>query len=395
MNKSIHCFLFNFARIKQKAILDSHELFFLFEQKINKQYTIMSNTLTTKIETIKATTSKINDVDFENLSFGSVFTDHLFECDFKNGEWQNPTIKPYAPFLIDPSTRVFHYGQAIFEGMKAYKDTNDSIWLFRPDENYNRFNKSAVRMAMPEVPEDIFMSGLHQLLQLDEEWIKKGKGNSMYIRPFMIATGAGVIANPSNEYKFMIILSPVTSYYAGDVKVLIAEHYSRAANGGIGAAKAAGNYAAQFYPTTLANKQGFQQVIWTDDATHTKLEEAGTMNVFFRINDTLFTAPVSERILDGVTRKTLIDLAKSEGIDVEVRSVLVSELVEAAKNGTLKEIFGAGTAAVISPISGFSFQDVYYDLPKVDHSIAIQLKEKLTNIQNKLDEDTFGWTVKV
>jgi branched-chain amino acid aminotransferase len=355
----------------------------------------MSNTLTTKIETIKATTSKINDVDFENLSFGSVFTDHLFECDFKNGEWQNPVIKPYAPFLIDPSTRVFHYGQAIFEGMKAYKDTNDDIWLFRPDENYNRFNKSAVRMAMPEVPEAIFMSGLNQLLQLDEAWIKKGNGNSMYIRPFMIATGTGVIANPSNDYKFMIILSPVTSYYSGDVKVLIAEHYSRAANGGIGAAKAAGNYAAQFYPTTLANQEGFQQVIWTDDATHTKLEEAGTMNVFFRINDTLLTAPVSERILDGVTRKTLIDLAKSEGIDVEVRSVLVSELVEAAKNGSLKEIFGAGTAAVISPISGFSFQDVYYDLPKVDHSVAIQLKEKLTNIQNKLEEDTFGWTVKI
>ncbi|WP_158729453.1 MULTISPECIES: branched-chain amino acid aminotransferase [unclassified Flavobacterium] len=355
----------------------------------------MSNTLTTKIETIKATTSKINDVDFENLSFGSVFTDHLFECDFKNGEWQNPVIKPYAPFLIDPSTRVFHYGQAIFEGMKAYKDTNDDIWLFRPDENYNRFNKSAVRMAMPEVPEAIFMSGLNQLLQLDEAWIKKGNGNSMYIRPFMIATGTGVIANPSNDYKFMIILSPVTSYYSGDVKVLIAEHYSRAANGGIGAAKAAGNYAAQFYPTTLANQEGFQQVIWTDDATHTKLEEAGTMNVFFRINDTLLTAPVSERILDGVTRKTLIDLAKSEGIDVEVRSVLVSELVEAAKNGSLKEIFGAGTAAVISPISGFSFQDVYYDLPKVDHSVAILLKEKLTNIQNKLEEDTFGWTVKI
>ena len=289
----------------------------------------MSATQTNKIEIIKSAASKINEVDFANLSFGSVFTDHLFECDFKNGEWQNPVIKPYAPFLCDPSSRVFHYGQAIFEGMKAYKDSNDDVWLFRPDENYNRFNKSAVRMAMPEVPEDIFMNGLNQLLKLDQEWIKKGKGNSMYIRPFMIATGHGVIANPSDDYKFMIILSPVTSYYAGEVKVLIAEHYSRAANGGIGAAKAAGNYAAQFYPTNLANKEGFQQVIWTDDATHTKLEEAGTMNVFFRINDTLLTAPVSERILDGVTRKTLIDLAKSEGINVDVRPVLVSELVEA------------------------------------------------------------------
>lgn len=355
----------------------------------------MSTTQAYTIETIKASTSKINEVDFSNLSFGSVFTDHLFECDFKNGQWQKPVIKPYAPFLLDPSTRVFHYGQAIFEGMKAYKDENNDIWLFRPDQNFNRFNTSAVRMAMPEVPEELYMSGLTQLLQLDKEWIKKGKGNAMYIRPFMIATGTGVIANPSDEYKFMILLSPVTSYYSGDVKVLIAEHFSRAANGGIGAAKAAGNYAAQFYPTNLANNQGFQQVIWTDDATHTKLEEAGTMNVFFRINDTLLTAPTSERILDGVTRKTLIDLAKSEGIDVAIRSVLVTELVEASKNGTLKEIFGAGTAAVISPISGFSYQDVYYELPKDENTMALQLKTKLENIQNKLEQDIFGWTVKV
>jgi branched-chain amino acid aminotransferase len=250
-------------------------------------------------------------------------------------------------------------------------------------------------MAMPEVPEEIFMEGLKHLLQLDKEWVKKGKGNSLYIRPFMIATGTGVIASPSDDYKFMIILSPVNAYYSGGVKVIIAEHFSRAANGGIGAAKAAGNYAAQFYPTNLANKDGFQQIIWTDDATHTKLEEAGTMNVFFRINDTLFTAPTSERILDGVTRKTLIDLAKSEGINVEIRSVLTTELVEASKNGTLKEIFGAGTAAVVSPISGFSYQDVYHELPKIEDSMALQLKIKLTNIQQKLTEDTFGWTVKV
>ncbi|TRX37528.1 branched-chain amino acid aminotransferase [Flavobacterium restrictum] len=355
----------------------------------------MSATLTNKIEIIKATSSKINEVDFENLSFGAVFTDHLFECDYKNGEWQNPVIKPYKPFLLDPSAKVFHYGQAIFEGMKAYKDDQNAIWLFRPDENYKRFNNSAVRMAMPEVPEVIFMDGLNQLLDLDQAWVKPGAGNSMYIRPFMIATGDGVIANPSDDYKFMIILSPAKSYYSGEVKVLIAEHFSRAANGGIGAAKAAGNYAAQFYPTTLANKQGYQQVIWTDDATHTKLEEAGTMNVFFRINDTLLTAPVSERILDGITRKSLIEMAKKEGITVDVRPVLVSELVEAAQNGSLKEIFGAGTAAVVNPIIGFSYKEVYHELPKIENSFALQLKEKLTNIQHKLSEDTFGWTVKV
>lgn len=193
----------------------------------------------------------------------------------------------------------------------------------------------------------------------------------------------------------MIILSPAKSYYSGEVKVLIAEHFSRAANGGIGAAKAAGNYAAQFYPTSLANKEGFQQVIWTDDATHTKLEEAGTMNVFFRINDTLLTAPTSERILDGITRKSLIEMAKKEGITVDVRPVLVSELVEAVKNGSLKEIFGAGTAAVVNPIIGFSYQGTYYELPKIENSVALHLKEELTNIQHKLAEDTFGWTVKV
>ncbi|TDD74175.1 branched-chain amino acid aminotransferase [Flavobacterium caseinilyticum] len=355
----------------------------------------MSTTQTNKFEIIKASTSKINEVDFENLSFGSVFTDHLLECDYTNGQWQKPVIKPYAPFLLDPSVRVFHYGQAIFEGMKAYKDDDEALWLFRPDENYKRFNNSAVRMAMPEVPEEVFIEGLNQLLQLDEAWVKKGKGNTLYIRPFMIATGTGVIASPSNDYKFMIILSPAKSYYSGEVKVLIAEHYSRAANGGIGAAKAAGNYGAQFYPTSLANKEGFQQVIWTDDATHTKLEEAGTMNVFFRINDTLLTAPVSERILDGITRKSLIDIAEKEGIDVQIRPVLVSELVEASKNGTLKEIFGAGTAAVVNPIVGFSYQDVYYELPKTEDSMALRLKDMLTNIQHKLAEDTFGWTVKV
>lgn len=347
------------------------------------------------IEIISASNSKINSVDFENLTFGNVFTDHMLICDFKEGSWQKPVIQPYAPFTIDPSAKVFHYGQAIFEGMKAYKDEEDAVWLFRPEENFHRFNKSATRMAMPEVPETVFMGGLKKLLQLDQQWVKKGIGNTLYIRPFMIATGHGVIAAPSQEYRFMIILSPARSYYSGEVKVIIAEHFSRAANGGIGAAKAAGNYSAQFYPTKLANDKGFQQIIWTDDATHTKLEEAGTMNVFFRINDTLYTAPTSERILDGVTRKSVIELAQREHINVEVRPVLVEELITAAKNGSLKEIFGAGTAAVINPIVGFSYQENYFELPKLEHSMAIDIKEKLTHIQHKLAEDTFGWTVKV
>jgi len=348
-----------------------------------------------KIQISKISTSKLESIDFDHLPFGEVFTDYMLTCDFVNGEWETPTIVPYAPFLMDPSAKVFHYGQAIFEGMKAYKDESDSVWLFRPEENFIRFNKSAVRMAMPEVPESIFMDGLKQLVDVERNWVKKGIGSTLYIRPFMIATGTGVIASPSNDYRFMILLSPAKSYYSGEVKVIIAEHFSRAANGGIGAAKAAGNYSAQFYPTKLANEKGYQQVIWTDDATHTKLEESGTMNVFFRINDTLYTAPTSERILDGVTRKSLIAIAERDGIELAVRPVLVDELVVAAKNGTLKEIFGAGTAAVVTIIKGFSYQDNYYELPTVEHSYSMDLKNKLTAIQHKLAEDTFGWTVKV
>lgn len=350
---------------------------------------------TSEIDIVKASSSKINEVDFENIAFGNVFTDHMLVCDFKDGQWQKPIIKPYEPFMIDPSAKVFHYGQAIFEGMKAYRDDNDDIWLFRPEENLDRFNKSAVRMAMPEISEDIFIGGLKTIVDLERNWVKSGLGNTLYIRPFMIAIGSGVIAQPSTQYRFMIILSPARSYYSGEVKVIIAEHYSRAANGGIGAAKAAGNYSSQFYPQKLAQEKGFQQIIWTDDATHTKLEEAGTMNVFFRFNDTICTAPTSERILDGVTRKSLIDLAKREGINVEVRDVLVEELVQGAKDGSLKEIFGAGTAAVVSPIVGFQYKENYYELPKMENSIALQLKDKLTKIQYKMAEDTFRWTVKI
>ncbi len=350
---------------------------------------------TNEIDIVRASSTKINEVDFENLAFGNTFTDHMLICDFREGKWNKPIIKPYEPFLIDPSAKVFHYGQAIFEGMKAYKDENDDVWLFRPDQNLERFNKSAVRMAMPEVPEEIFIGGLKTIVDLDRNWVKKGLGNTLYIRPFMIAIGSGVIAQPSSQYRFMIILSPARSYYSGEVKVIIAEHYSRAANGGIGAAKAAGNYSAQFYPQKLAQEKGFQQIIWTDDATHTKLEEAGTMNVFFRINDTLYTAPVSERILDGVTRKSLIAIAKRDDIKIVERTVLVEEIVNAAKDGSLKEIFGAGTAAVVSPIVGFQFKGEYYELPKIENSFAIQLKDKLTKIQYKLTEDTFGWSVKI
>ncbi|MCX2678558.1 branched-chain amino acid aminotransferase [Galbibacter sp. EGI 63066] len=356
----------------------------------------MGKETATYIEIEKRQTSKINDVDFSNLAFGSVFTDHMFVCDYVDGEWKTPKIIPYQPISLDPSARVFHYGQAVFEGMKAYKDENDDIWLFRPEENFNRINKSSERLAMPEFPKDYFFEGLTTLLNLDKEWIQKGIGNSLYIRPFAIATEYGVSASPSNKYRFMIICSPAQSYYGGEVRVKIADHYSRAASGGFGYAKAAGNYAGQFYPTNLAQKEGFQQIIWTDASTHEYLEEAGTMNIFFRIGDTLVTCPISDRILDGVTRKSVITVAEDMGINVEVRPIKVQEILDAYKNGELKEIFGSGTAAVINPILGFGYKGDKWELPKVDDdSYSSKIKQTIIDIQYNLAEDKHGWRYKV
>ncbi|MGB3774869.1 MAG: branched-chain amino acid aminotransferase [Leeuwenhoekiella sp.] len=351
--------------------------------------------MTETISITKTKKSKIDQVDFKNLSFGTVFTDHMFICDYKNGAWQTPEIIPYGPMELDPSAKVFHYGQAVFEGMKAYKDDNDKIWLFRPDQNFERINKSSERLAMPAFPEEYFFDGLSELLKLEKDWIKTGIENSLYLRPFVIATENGVSASPSTTYRFMIICAPAQAYYSGEVRVLFADTYSRSADGGVGYAKAAGNYAAQFYPTELAKKKGYQQVVWTDAKTHEYLEEAGTMNVFFRVGDKLITAPTSDRILDGVTRKSIIELAESKGITVEVRPVEVKEILEAARKNELKEIFGAGTAATINPIVGFGHKEEDFDLPKLDNSYASMLKKELKEIQANLAEDPFGWRYEV
>jgi branched-chain amino acid aminotransferase len=355
----------------------------------------MIENTTYKINVTKVEKSKIHEVDFDNLGFGSVFTDHMLVCDYKNGVWSTPKITPYQPITLDPSARIFHYGQSIFEGLKAYKDIEDTAWLFRPLDNCKRLNISAKRLAIPELPESYFMEGLKTLLQLDHKWIPKKEGSSLYVRPFMFATGEGFHASPSDQYKFIIACSPSSSYFSGKVKVLIEEKYSRSANGGVGFAKAAGNYAGQFYPTQLANKKGYHQVIWTDDSTHEYIEEAGAMNIFIRINDTLITTPVSDRILDGITRKSIIDIAKGEGITVDVRKITVKELVDAANDGSLKEMFGAGTAAVVSTIAAFGYKENDYDLPVLENSYASFLKKRITDIQTNKAEDKFGWRFKV
>ncbi|WP_138433750.1 branched-chain amino acid aminotransferase [Winogradskyella algicola] len=351
----------------------------------------MVETNPNEIVVVKSENSKINTVDFDNLTFGRVFTDHMFVCDFEDGQWQTPKIMPYQPMTIEPSARVFHYGQAVFEGMKAYKDEDDKIFLFRPDQNFHRINKSASRLAIPEFPENYFFNGLETLLKMESDWIKPGLGNSLYVRPFVIATEPAISASPAATYRFMIICSPAKAYYNKPVRVLFAEKYSRSADGGVGFAKAAGNYAAQFYPTGLAQKKGFDQIIWTDASTHKYLEEAGTMNIFFRVGDKLITAPTSDRILDGVTRKSVIQLAEDLGIECEVRPVSVEEIKEAAVNGSLKEIFGAGTAAVISPVSAFEHAEDIFEIPQLEDSYASLFKKTLTSIQHNLSEDKHGW----
>jgi branched-chain amino acid aminotransferase len=346
-----------------------------------------------KIE--KIIKSNIKGIDFSNLDFGSIFTDHMFTCSYKNGKWLEAEIKPYQPISISPSARVFHYGQACFEGMKAFKDQNNKVWLFRPKDNYQRIVKSSKRLAMPCINEKVFMEGLRSLINVDQDWVKPGLGNSLYIRPFIFADEESINATESLNYKFMIICAPASSYYAGDIRVKIEKSFSRAAKGGVGYAKAAGNYAAQFYPTILAKEQGFQQIIWTDSSNHEFIEEAGTMNLFFRIGDTLLTAPVSDSILDGITRKSLIKIAEREKIKIEIRPIRVSEIIEASESGNLKEIFGSGTAVTVLPIIGLGYENKKYDLPKIENSFSSFFKKKLNDIQYNISEDPFQWRVKV
>lgn len=347
------------------------------------------------IQITRAKHSKLKNTDFKNLGFGNFFSDHMLICDYKFGVWGSPEIVPFEAISLMPSSKIFHYGQSIFEGMKAYKDKNSNTWLFRPDENFKRLNKSAERLAIPQLPKNIFFEGLIKLLNIDNDWIPSAEGCSLYIRPIIFATGEGFHASPADAYRFIIATAPSGPYFSGKVKVLIEENYSRSANGGVGFAKAGGNYAGQFYPTQLAIEKGYDQVIWTDDNTHEYIEEAGAMNIFIRINDTLITGPTSDRILDGVTRKSIIQIAKNEGINLEVRKFKVSEVIKASNNGSLKEMFGTGTAAVISPISAYGYRGRDYILPKNKDSYATLLKKIIIDIQTNKSEDSYKWRFKV
>lgn len=352
---------------------------------------------TLQIEVNKVKDSKIHTTDFDNLVFGKTISDHMFIADYENGEWSNLRIEPYAPLQLNPANATLHYGQSVFEGMKAYKDADGNILLFRADANQRRLNESAKRMCIPEVPEELFMEGLHQLLVLERDWIPNKPGYSLYVRPFVFATDDYLGIRPSEKYKFMIFTCPVGTYYSKPVSVKVEKTYTRAAEGGTGFAKAAGNYAGSLFPALLAQKQGFDQLLWTDSKTHQFIEESGTMNVMFMINGTLITAPTfTGTILKGITRDSVLTLAKEMDIPVEERFLHVNELHEALTTGTLEEAFGTGTAATIAHIAKIHVNGEDFVLPeKPENAFSHRVLKTLDDIKYGRVEDHRGWIIKI
>ncbi len=340
--------------------------------------------------------SSINEVDFDNIIFGRVYSDHMFVADYREGEWADFRIEPYDFLRLSPANATLHYGQSVFEGLKAYKNEAGETLVFRPLDNYRRLNLSAERMCIPEIPEEVFMNGLTELLQLDKAWVPSKEGTSLYIRPFIFAADEYVGIRPSDTYKFMIFTCPVGAYYSGAVNVKIETNFTRAAPGGTGFAKAAGNYAGSLYPARKAQEQGYHQLIWTDGLNHEYIEESGTMNVMFMIGDTLVTAPTGDTILRGITRDSVLTLAREWGIKVEERRVTVKEVVAAAKNGTLKEAFGTGTAATIAPIASIGYEDDDFALPPVEErEFSSKVLAELNKIRYGRIADTHDWIYKV
>lgn len=344
----------------------------------------------------KAETSRIDQVDFENLVFGTEFSDHMLVCHYKDGKWGEAEIKPYGPLSFTPALHTLHYGQALFEGQKAYYMEDGTIGIFRPEKNAERLNHSARRMLMPEYPVEDFMEGIRTLVDLDRAWVPTTKGHSLYLRPFMFGNSEFVAARPSEEFIFCIICSPVGPYYAGDVKVKIEETYTRSVTGGVGSTKCAGNYGAAFYPTQQAREEGYTQIVWTDHWNHELVEESGTMNIGFVIDDTFITPPLSDRILAGITRDSILTILRDNDVlKVEERKVRVDEVIEAVSQGRLKEAFGMGTAAVVSPISTIGFRGTDYSIGTPSDGYASRIKSLLSDIREGRSEDKYGWMVRI
>jgi branched-chain amino acid aminotransferase len=347
-----------------------------------------------KIQIIKTGDSKLPQLDFNNLRFGREFSDHMFSMEYSDGAWKNAVIKPFENLSMNPATSVIHYGQSVFEGMKAYKNEKGEVLLFRPEENIKRMNRSANRMCMPEIPAQLFKEALVELLRLDKGWVPSSETGSLYIRPIYFGSDEYIGVKPSENYKFLIFTCPVNAYYTAPVRVKIETFYSRSTPGGTGFAKAAGNYAGALYPAKLAQQKGYDQLIWTDALTHKYIEESGTMNVFFLTEKGLLTPELGDTILEGITRNSVIALAKDWGIPVEERKVSVQEIIVGLEAGTIKEAFGAGTAATIAHIALIGYEGHDYQLPPVENrDFSNRILSYLSDYRKGRIEDKFNWNL--
>ena len=349
-----------------------------------------------KIDIQQVKRSRLPETDFSDLPFGNVYSDHMFMADYADGEWKNFRIVPFGKISVSPATPAIHYGQSIFEGLKAHHGPSGEALVFRPHDNLRRMNISAERLCMPALPEEIFMESLGELLSLDRAWIPATKGSSLYIRPFIFSADEYIGIRPSLTFTYMVILSPVGFYYNNPVRVKIETHYTRAAQGGTGYAKAGGNYAGALYPAKLAQDQGYHQLIWTDGKTHEYIEESGTMNLMFVINNTLVTPALSDSILAGITRDSVLQLARSWGMSVEERKISVKEIIASLEGEKVQDVFGVGTAATIAPIQSIGYKGKDYILPaRAKREFSGRVYEELDGIKHGTRPDPFGWIVRM
>ncbi|SDI39401.1 branched-chain amino acid aminotransferase [Winogradskyella thalassocola] len=346
------------------------------------------------ISITKVETSKVDALDFNNIPLGTTFTDHMFICDYENGEWVNPRIEPLGLIPTHPAAMALHYGQAIFEGMKAYKDTEGAPMLFRPEENAKRLNKSADRMGMPHIPEDLFVEGLKELVGLEHNWIPPTDGSALYLRPFMYADEPFIGMRAATHYKFIIMASPAGPFFSKRIKLWAEKQFIRAAQGGTGEAKAAGNYAAAIRPTELAKAKGYDQVLWLDAAEHNYIQEVGTMNIFFKINGEFITPELDGSVLHGITRASVIEMLRAMNFTVTERKITIDEIKTASENGTLEEAFGTGTAVGIAYIQEIGLEDETIHVSD-ESPIGLEVNDTLNAIKTGKLDDQFNWMTKV
>ena len=350
---------------------------------------------TSQLQITKTDQSRLNEVDFDNIPFGRVFSDHMYIADYSDGEWKDFRIVPFGRFEVHPANIAWHYGQAIFEGMKATKSINGDAMLFRPEMHSDRINKSAERLCMPAFPKEAFMEAVYELVKIDQAWIPPQEGSALYIRPFMVAMDEFIGVQVAKTYRFMIFTCPVGPYYSKAVSLKADTTFIRAAEGGTGEAKAAGNYAGSLYPAKLAKDEGFDQIMWLDAKEHKYVQEVGTMNIFFVINDTVITPPTSGTILRGITRESCLQLLQDNSYNVDVRDITIDEIMAAGKDGSLKEVFGTGTAAVVANVNSIGYNGDSVSVDPDSFKVSKFLKDQINGIRSTRIEDNYNWTVVV